>query len=47
MLPQSNGFITGMNIGFLLNADGSLNMYGLLIKALIVGIIYFLVKKYV
>ena len=47
MLPQSNSIITGMNIGFLLSHDGSLNMYGLLIKAIIVGIIYFLVKKYV
>ena len=47
MLPQSNNIISGLNIGFLLNADSSLNIYGLLIKALIVGIIYFLVKKYV
>ena len=47
MLPQSNSLITGLNVGFFLNADRSVNMYGLMIKALIVGIIYFLLKKYV
>ena len=47
MLPQSNSLITGLNVGFFLNADSSVNMYGLIIKALIVGIIYFFVKKYV
>lgn len=47
MLPQSNNLISGLNIGFFLNADKSINIYGLFIKALLVGIIYFLVKKYV
>jgi hypothetical protein len=46
MLPQSNNLITGLNINFLINADRSINIYGLIIKALLVGIIYFFMKKY-
>jgi len=46
LLPQSNSLITATNISMLLNVDGSINLYGLIIKAIIAGIIFYTVKKY-
>ena len=46
LLPQSNSLITVTNISMLLNVDGSINLYGLIIKALIAGILFYAVKKY-
>ena len=47
MLPQSNSLITSTKISFFINADGSINLYGLLIKAIIAGILFFVFKKYI
>ena len=47
LLPQSNSIITSTNLSFFLNADGSINLYGLMIKAILAGIIFFLAKKYI
>jgi len=47
LLPQTNGLITSTKLSFLLNVDGSINLYGLMIKALIAGVLFFLSKKYI
>ena len=46
LLPQSNSLITATNISVLLNVDGSINLYGLIIKAIIAGILFYVIKKY-
>ena len=46
LLPQTNGLITSTKLSFLMNVDGSINLYGLMIKALIAGILFFVSKKY-
>lgn len=45
--PQVNELIKSLNIGFILEESGELNYYALIIKALIVGILYYLLNKYV
>jgi len=44
---QVNELIKSLNIGFILEESGELNYYALIIKALIVGILYYLFNKYV
>ena len=44
---QVNELIKSLNIGFILEESGELNYYALIIKALIVGILYYLLNKYV
>ena len=46
LLPQTNGILTSTKLSLFLNADGSISIYGLMIKALLAGIFFFLVKKY-
>ena len=46
LLPQTNGLITSTKLSFLMNVDGSINLYGLMIKALLGGLIFFIFKKY-
>tara|TARA_B100001094_G_scaffold3232_1_gene2890 strand:- start:6610 stop:6921 length:312 start_codon:yes stop_codon:yes gene_type:complete len=46
LLPQTNSLITSTKLSFLLNADGSINLYGLMIKAIFAGILFFLAQKY-
>ena len=46
LLPQTSSIITSTKISFLTKADGSININGMLIKALIGGLLYFIVKKY-
>ena len=46
-LPQTNSLITSTKLSFLLNADGSINLYGLMIKAILAGVLFFLAQKYV
>ena len=47
LLPQTNSLITSTKLSFLLNADGSINLYGLMIKAILAGVLFFLAQKYV
>ena len=47
LLPQTNSLITSTKLSFLINADGSINLYGLMIKAIIAGILFFFAKKYI
>ena len=47
LLPQTNGIITSTKLALFLNADGSINLYGLMIKAILAGILFFIFKKYV
>lgn len=47
LLPQTNGIITSTKLSFLMNVDGSINLYGLMIKAILAGILFFVFKKYV
>ena len=47
MLPQTNGIITSTKLSFLMNIDGSINLYGLMIKAILAGVLFFVFKKYV
>ena len=46
LLPQTNSLITSTKLSFLLNADGSINLYGLMIKAILAGVLFFLAQKY-
>ena len=46
LLPQTNGILTSTKLSLFLNADGSISIYGLMIKALLAGIFFFLFKKY-
>ena len=46
LLPQTNGILTSTKLSLFLNADGSISLYGLMVKALIAGILYFVIKKY-
>lgn len=46
VLPYSEQLIESMKINFLLDGE-NLNIYGLLLKSLIIGFIYFIVNKYV
>ena len=46
LLPQTNSILTSTKLSLFLNADGSISIYGLMIKALLAGIFFFLVKKY-
>lgn len=45
--PQVNDLIKSLNISFILEESGELNYYALIIKALIIGILYYLLNKYV
>ena len=47
LLPQTNGIITSTKLALFMNVDGSINLYGLMIKALLAGILFFIFKKYV
>ena len=47
LLPQTNGIITSTKLALFMNADGSINLYGLMIKAILAGILFFIFKKYV
>ena len=47
LLPQTNGIITSTKLSLFINADGSINLYGLMIKAILAGILFFVFKKYV
>ena len=47
LLPQTNSLITSTKLSFLMNADGSINLYGLMIKAILAGVLFFLAQKYV
>ena len=47
LLPQTNSLITSTKLSFLMNADGSINLYGLIIKAILAGILFFVYKKYI
>ena len=47
LLPQTNSLITSTKLSFLMNADGSINIYGLMIKAILAGVLFFIAKKYV
>ena len=46
VLPYSQQIIESMKINFLLDGE-NLNIYGLLLKSLIIGFIYFIINKYV
>ena len=46
LLPQTNVILTSTKLSLFLNADGSISIYGLLIKAIIAGILFFIIKKY-
>ena len=45
--PQVNDLIKSLNVSFILEESGELNYYALIIKALIIGILYYLLNKYV
>ena len=45
-MPQSDSIVTMTKLDFLVNADGSIGIYGYLIKALVAGILYYLYTKY-
>lgn len=47
MLPQTNGLFKLLKSKFFVSEDGSLTVQSLLIKALLVGVIYFIIKKFV
>ena len=46
-MPQINNLIKSLDISFILDDSGELNVYALVIKALLVGILYYLINKYV
>lgn len=46
VLPYSQQLIESMKISFLLDGE-NLNIYGLVLKSLIIGFIYFILNKYV
>jgi hypothetical protein len=46
-MPQINNLIKSLEISFILDDSGELNIYALVIKALVVGILYYFINKYV
>jgi hypothetical protein len=46
-MPQINNLIKSLEISFILDESGELNIYALVIKALVVGILYYFINKYV
>jgi len=46
LMPQSDSIITMTKLEFLLNADGSISIYGYFIKALVAGLLFYLFTKY-
>jgi len=46
LMPQSDSIITMTKLEFLLNVDGTVGTYGYFIKALIVGLLFYLYSKY-
>ena len=46
LMPQSDSIISMTKIEFLLNADGSISIYGYFIKALVAGLLFYLFTKY-
>lgn len=46
-MPQINNLIKSLDISFILDDSGELNIYALVIKALLIGILYYLINKYV
>ena len=41
-MPQSDSIVTMTKLEFLLNADGSISLYGYFIKALVAGLLFYL-----
>ena len=46
LMPQSDSIVTMTKLDFLLNADGSISIYGYFIKALIAGILFYIYTRY-
>ena len=46
LMPQSDSIVTMTKLEFLLNADGSISIYGYFIKALVAGLLFYLFTKY-
>ena len=46
LLPQTNNILTSTKLSLFVNADGSISIYGLLIKAILAGALFFVIKKY-
>ena len=46
LMPQSDSLVTMLKLELFLNVDGSLSIYGYLVKAVIAGLLYYLFTKY-
>ena len=46
-MPQINNLIKSLDISFILDDAGELNIYALVIKALVVGVLYYFINKYI
>ena len=46
LMPHSDSIVTMTKLEFLLNADGSISIYGYFIKALVAGLLFYLFTKY-
>ena len=46
LMPQSDSILTMTKLEFFLNADKSINICGYFVKALVAGLLYYLITKY-